>query len=102
MVSSTASCGTPLSSSNFGGNTTVFSTPVPVTPTTLLIPGNLAPTNLSSGILNEGTFIAATGSDFRRTLSRLTIDGVDYNSSSVDRNTQFSAFTILNIELRRK
>jgi len=81
-----------FSSSNFGGNTTVLSAPAPVTPTTLLVPASLAPTNLRSTILNEGTFIAATGSDFRRTLSRLTIDASDYSSSSTDRNTQFSAY----------
>src|SRR6267142_307944 len=62
---------------NFGGNTTVLGPATLATPTTLL-----APTNLSSSILNEGTFIAATGSDFRRTLSRLTIDASDYKASS--------------------
>jgi len=74
-------------STNFGGNTTVLGPATPATPTTLL-----APTNLSSSILNEGTFTAATGSDFRRSLSRLTIDASDYNSSSTSRNKQFSAF----------
>jgi len=72
---------------NFGGNTTVLGPATPATPTTLL-----APTNLSSSILNEGTFIAATGSDFRRTLSRLTIDASDYKASSTSQNKQFSAF----------
>ena len=72
---------------NFGGNTTVLGPATPATPTTLL-----APTNLSSSILNEGTFIAATGSDFRRTLSRLTIDASDYNGGFTSRNSQFNAF----------
>lgn len=75
-----------FSSSNFGGNTTVLNTPAPLTP------ASLAPTTLGNSILNEGTFIAATGRDFSRTLSRLTIDAFDYNSSSTDRNRQFSAY----------
>jgi hypothetical protein len=72
---------------NFGGNTTVLGPATPATPTTLL-----APTNLSSSIFNEGTFIAATGSDFGRTLSRLTIDASNYNASSTSQNKQFSAY----------
>jgi len=76
-----------FSSTNFGGNTTVLGTPTPVRPTTLV-----APTTLSSSIFNEGTFIAATGSDFRRSLTRLTIDAFDYNASSTSRNKQFSAY----------
>jgi hypothetical protein len=74
-------------STNFGGNTTVLGPVTPATPTTLV-----APTNLSSSIFNEGTFIAATGSDFRRSLSRLTIDASNYNASSTSRNSQFSAY----------
>jgi hypothetical protein len=76
-----------FSSTNFGGNTTVLGTPTPVRPTTLV-----APTTLSSSIFNEGTFIAATGSDIRRSLTRLTIDAFDYNASSTSRNKQFSAY----------
>jgi hypothetical protein len=72
---------------NFGGNTTVLGPATPATPTTLL-----APTNLSSSIFNEGTFVAATGSDFGRTLSRLTIDASNYNASSTSQNKQFSAY----------
>jgi hypothetical protein len=72
---------------NFGGNTAVLGPATPAIPTTLLVP-----TNLSSAILNEGTFTAATGSDFRRTLSRLTIDASNYNTSSTSQNKQFSAF----------
>ena len=73
---------------NFGGNTTVLG------PATPVIPGTtpLVPTNLSNAILNEGTFVAATGSDFGRTLSRLTIDASNYNASSTSQNKQFSAF----------
>ncbi len=80
---------------NFGGNTTVLGPATPATPTTLL-----APTNLSSSILNEGTLIAATGSDFRRSLSRLTIDASDYNTSSTSRNKQFSAYDDLEYRIR--
>jgi hypothetical protein len=72
---------------NFGGNTTVLGPATPAIPTTPLVP-----TNLSNAILNEGTFVAATGSDFGRTLSRLTIDASDYNGSSTSQNKQFSAF----------
>jgi hypothetical protein len=70
-------------STNFGGNTTVATGPL------------LTPTSLASGILNEGTFTASTGQDFRRTLSRLTIDASDFNSSSTSQNSQFSAFNDL-------
>jgi len=69
-----------FASTNFGNNTTVISTTNPV------------PTNLSGGILNEGTFTAATGTNFERALSRLTIDASDFNSSSTSRNEQVSAF----------
>jgi hypothetical protein len=68
---------------NFGGNTTVTTSPL------------TNPTGLASGISNEGTFIAATGQDFSRTLSRLTIDASDFNSNSTNQNSQFSAFNDL-------
>ena len=68
---------------NFGGNTTVATSPL------------TTPTGLASGISNEGTFIAATGQDFSRTLSRLTIDASDFNSNSTNQNSQFSAFNDL-------
>jgi hypothetical protein len=69
---------------NFGGNT--LATPLTLTP---------AATNLSNGILNEGTFTAATGRNFERALSRLTIDESDFNSSSTSRNTSFSSYNDL-------
>lgn len=72
-----------FSSTNYGGNTTVVAAP----------PGT--PTTLASGILNEGTFIGATGQDFSRTLSRLTIDASQFNSTSTNQNSQFSAFNDL-------
>jgi hypothetical protein len=62
---------------NFGGNTAA------------------TPTNLANGILNEGSFIAATGQNFERALSRLTVVESDFNSSSANRNTQFSAYNDL-------
>jgi hypothetical protein len=71
---------------NFGGNTTVLGPATPATPTLLV------PTTVSNAIFNEGTFIAATGSDFRRALSRLTIDASNYNASSASQNKQFSAY----------
>jgi len=67
---------------NFGGNTTVATSAV----------SPAVASTLSSGVLNEGTLTAATGQDFRRALSRLTIDASNFNSSSTTRNTQFSAF----------
>ncbi len=66
---------------NFGGNTAA-------TPSTLT-PGV---TSLANGILNEGTFIAATGRNFERALSRLTVDASDFNSNSTSRNTSFNAY----------
>lgn len=70
-----------FSSSNYGGNTTVLTAPA--------VPGL---TNLSSSVLNEGTFIAATGENFQRLLMRFTADASQYNSSFFSRNTQVSAF----------
>ena len=69
---------------NFGGNT--LATPSTLTP---------GVTNLSYGILNQGTFTAATGRNFERALSRLTVDQSGFNSSSTTRNTQFSAYNDL-------
>ena len=56
--------------------------------------GNATPrtTNLANGILNEGSFIAATGQNFERALSRLTVVESDFNSNSTNRNTQFSSY----------
>ena len=70
-------------STNFGGNTTVVTSSPGIS------------TNLASGILNEGTFTAATGQDFSRALSRLTIDASKFNSNSTSQNSQFSAFNDL-------
>lgn len=72
-----------FNSTNFGGNTTVVTTPLGT------------PTNLASSTSNEGTFIAATGQDFERTLARLTLDASNYNSGSTNQNSQYSAFTDL-------
>src|SRR5262249_1117352 len=72
---------------NFGGNTTVTTSPL------------TAPTNLASSISNEGTFIAATGQDFSRTLARLTLDASNYNSNSTNQNSQYSAFTDLDYRI---
>ena len=68
-------------STNFGGNTTVVTSPTIA-----------APTSVASSILNEGTLTAATGRDFERMLSRLTLDAANYNSSSTARNSQASAY----------
>jgi len=80
-----------FNSTNFGGNTSVvtptFGTPAFGTPTFA------TPTNLASSISNEGTFIAATGQNFSRTLARLTLDASDFNSGSTNQNSQYSAFT---------
>ncbi len=69
-------------STNFGGNTTVVTAPN--------IPGL---NNLTSSILNEGTFIAATGENFQQTVARFTADASEYTSTSTAKNTQVSAFT---------
>jgi len=66
---------------NFGGNTAAAVTP--------------QANNLANGILNEGSFIAATGQNFERALSRLTIDASDFNSSATNRNTQFNSYNDL-------
>ena len=68
-------------STNFSGNT--VATPTTLTPTA---------TNLSNGILNEGSFIVATGRNFERALSRLTVIASDFNSNSTSQNTQFSSY----------
>jgi hypothetical protein len=78
-----------FNSTNFGGNTTIVTAPL----------GTPA-TNLTSSILNEGTFIASTGQSFRRTLSRLTIDASNFNSGSFSQNSQFSAFDDLEYRIR--
>ncbi len=72
-----------LGSTNFGGNTAITSTTSPVT------------SNIASGILNEGTFTAASGQDFARGLSPVLTGHraiPDFNSSSTSRNQQFSAY----------
>lgn len=71
-------------SSNYGGNTTVVTTPG--------VPGL---TNLTSSILNEGTFIAATGENYQQALARFTADASEYTSTSTAQNTQVSAFSDL-------
>jgi hypothetical protein len=72
-----------FNSTNYGGNTTVVTSPLGT------------PTTLASSTFNEGTFIAATGQDFSRTLSRLTLDASNYNTSTTNQNSQFSAFNDL-------
>ena len=78
-------------STNYGGNTAIVSTPQPRNDQSRVDRAN----NLASGTFNEGTFTAATGQDFERALSRLTVDASDFNSASTNRNTQFSAFNDL-------
>ncbi len=76
-----------FNSTNYGGNTTIGTSPIVGTS-----PISAIPTSVSSGILNEGTFTAATGQDFQRVLSRLTLDASNFNSASTSRNQQASAF----------
>ena len=73
---------------NFGGTTAIASTTSPFA------------SNLASGILNEGTLTATTGQDFERAISRLTIDGSSFNSSSTSQNKQFSAFDDIEYRIR--
>jgi hypothetical protein len=72
-----------FSSTNYGGNTRVVTTPLST------------PTSLASSTSSEGTFIAATGQDFRSTLARLTLDASNFNSGSTNQSSQFSGFTDL-------
>ncbi len=76
-------------STNFGGGNTFTTTPT-------LASLN---TNLDNGILNEGTFTAATGRDFQRAQSRLTIDASSFNSNSTSRNEQLSGFDDLQYQI---
>jgi hypothetical protein len=82
-----------FNSTNFGGNTTVVTAPITTAP--FGTPILATPTNIASSISNEGTFIAATGQDFTRTLARLTLDASNFNSGSTNQNSQYSAFTDL-------
>ncbi len=66
---------------DYGGNTTAAA------PT--LLPGS---NQLANGVLNEGTFTAATGQNFERGLSRLTVDASNFNTNSSGRNSQFSSY----------
>jgi hypothetical protein len=73
-------------STNFGNNPSVTSptlTPLTLSPLT---------SGLANGVLNEGTFTAATGQNFERGLSRLTVDAQNFNSNSTSRNSQFSGY----------
>jgi hypothetical protein len=72
-----------FNSTTFGGNTRVVATPLST------------PTNLASSISNEGTFIAATGQNFSRTLARLTLDASNFDSGSTNQSSQLSGFTDL-------
>jgi hypothetical protein len=70
-----------FSSSNYGGNTAVTSSPV--------VPGL---NNLASTTINEGTFIAVTGQDFQKTVVRFTADAAELNGSFANQSTQVSAY----------
>ena len=70
-----------FNSTNYGGNTTVTSSP--------LVPGL---NNLAGQTLNEGTFVAATGEDFQRAQLRFTADAAEVNSSSTAQSSQVSAY----------
>ncbi len=73
-----------FSSGNYGGNTTVATSPS--------TPGL---NSLASTTLNEGTFIAATGEEFQKAVARFTADAAELNGSSVNQSTQVSAFNDL-------
>jgi hypothetical protein len=49
-------------------------------------------TALADSTTNQGTLIVATGRDFQRLLSRLTIDASKTNSSSVARNSRVTGY----------
>jgi hypothetical protein len=69
-----------FSSSNYGGNTAVTTSPVP------------GLNNLASTTINEGTFIAVTGQDFQNTVVRFTADAAELNGSFANQSTQVSAY----------
>ncbi|MGH7046129.1 MAG: hypothetical protein ACREE2_07030 [Stellaceae bacterium] len=73
---------------NFGGNT---STLAPTLPT--------ENNNLANGILNEGTLTVATGRNFERAVSRLTVDVSGFNSNSTSQNSQFSSYDDLQYQI---
>jgi hypothetical protein len=73
-----------FSSSNYGGNT--FVTTSPSTP---------GLNNLASTTLNEGTFIAVTGEDFQKLVARFTADAAELNGSFANQSTQVSAYNDL-------
>ena len=73
-----------FSSSNYGGNTVVTTTPS--------TPGL---NSLASTTLNEGTFIAVTGENFQNVVARFTADAAELNGSSVNQSTQVSAYNDL-------
>jgi hypothetical protein len=58
-------------------------------------PGDPVFSNLSSGTLHEGSFIAATGQDFQRVQVRFTADASEFNTPSTAQNTQISVFNDL-------
>ncbi len=74
-----------FSSGNYGGNTTVTTSPSST-------PGL---NSLASTTLNEGTFIAATGEEFQKAVARFTADAAELNGSSVNQSTQVSAYNDL-------
>jgi uncharacterized protein (PEP-CTERM system associated) len=55
---------------------------------------------LTSGTSNEGTLTLATGYDFQRLSSRLTVDALGFNSNSTAQSTQFSAFDDLQYAIK--
>ena len=66
-----------LSYDAYGGATTVATAPF---------------TTLAANTLNEGTFIAATGENFQKFLTRFTADAATYTAAPTAQNTQVSAF----------
>jgi uncharacterized protein (PEP-CTERM system associated) len=70
-----------FSSGNYGGNTTVTTSP-----------SNPGLNSLTSTTLNEGTFIAATGEDFQKVVARFTADAAQINGSFANQSTQVSAY----------
>jgi len=73
---------------NFGGNTATTASILPT-----------ENNNLASGILNEGTLTVATGRNFQRAMSRLTVDVSGFNSNSTSQNSQFSSYDDLQYQI---
>jgi uncharacterized protein (PEP-CTERM system associated) len=83
-----------FSSTNFSGNTGSLNTGIPV-----VAPGFSPFSALTDSTFNEGTLTVATGRDFERLLSKLTLDASRFDASSLISNTRVSGYDDLEYRL---